>query len=186
VYLDFLTWNGTPRVVFKKPSVGGNVWRRAWVNAFDHFDGIWPDAFRMSQDRGMGLLITGCREWADYRATCTLATDMAAAFGLAARVQGLRRYYALVLTMEGKAELRKELQGTLVLGSVDFTWTAGSRYTFSIAARGTRLSGYIDGRRLFELSDDADPLTEGGVALACTEGCISTEEVRVEPLEEVR
>jgi hypothetical protein len=98
----------------------------------------------------------------------------------------LCRYYSLVLSREGKAELRKELHGTRVLGKVDFPWTEGSRHEFSIEAQGKRLSAYIDGQRLFDLNDDEDPLSGGGVALACTQGCISTEEVRVEPIEEVR
>ena len=115
------------------------------------FRGLWPDAFRMSQDRGTGLLITGCREWNDYRASCSLSSDMALDFGLAVRVQGLRRYYSLVVTMQGKAELRKELNGTQVLARVDFPWTEGSLHAFSVEARGKRICGYINGKRLFEL-----------------------------------
>ena len=41
---------------------------------------------------------------------------MCEAAGVAARVQGMRRYYALVLYKGGSVRLIKELQGTQVLG----------------------------------------------------------------------
>jgi hypothetical protein len=182
VSLDSLTWSGVPRVTFRKPAGGGELWRRAWVNASDHLGVIWPEAFRISQDRGTGLLITGCREWGDYRASAVIASDMAADFGLAVRVQGLRRYYALVVAKDGKVELRKELNGTKVLASARFSWTEGSGVAFSVDARGSTLSASIDGRKVFDVTDRSEPLDGGGIALVCTQGSASTTEVSIEPI----
>jgi ADP-ribosylglycohydrolase len=182
VYLDYLTWTGTPRVTFKRPAGGGELWRRAWVNAFDHHGTFWPEAFRLSQDRGTGMHITGSREWVDYRASSEIASDMAADFGLAVRVQGLRRYYALVVTGGGRVELRKVLHEIRVLGRAAHRGTGGPACAFSLQAIGDRITASIDGQVLFDVVDRQEPLEGGGIALVCTEGSISTNEVRVEPV----
>ena len=181
VYLDWLTWDGAPTVSFKRPGGGGSLWRRAWVSACDRFDSMWSEAFRVSQDRGSGVLMTGCREWRDYLVSATLSTDMAAEIGIAARVQGLRRYYALVLTAAGKAELRKVLDGEGKLAEADFAWSLGGRPALSMEVVQNRIRGYVNGRLLFDVVDEENPLDGGGVALLCKEGCLATDEVRVAP-----
>ena len=179
VYLDWLTWDGSPNVTFRRPKGGGSLWRRAWVNACDRFDSQWPEAFRVSQDRGSGMLLTGCREWRDYLVSSTLTTDLAAEIGIAARVQGLRRYYALLLSTPGKVELRKVLDGECTLAKADFAWEFGGRYALALEAVQTRMKGYVDGRLVFDLVDDHEPLEEGGIAFLCKEGCLATNEVSV-------
>jgi len=182
VYLDFLRWDGTPAVTFARPPGGGEVWRRAWVSAVDHYLPFWPEAFRLSQDRGTGLHMTGSREWTDYRASSVISSDMAADFGLAVRVQGLQRYYTLVVTSTGRAELRKVLGGTSVLGSADFPRAEGTACAFSIEVKGNRVRAGINGKALFDIVDSREPLVGGGIALACTQGSLSANEVRVEPV----
>lgn len=182
VYLDFLRWDGIPTVTFARPSGGGELWRRAWVSACDHYLPFWPEAFRLSQDRGTGLHITGSRDWTDYRASSVISSDMAVDFGLAVRVQGLRRYYALVVTSTGKAELRKVLRGMNVLGTADFPRAEGTACTFSLEVKGNRIRAGINGKALFDIVDGQEPLEAGGIALACTEGSLSANEVRVEPV----
>ena len=184
VYLDSLGWMGTPNVTLRRPPGKGGLWRRAWVNAFDHDGVFWPEAFRLSQDRGTGLLITGGPDWADYRMSCTVSSDMAAAFGIAVRVQGLRRFYALVVKRDGKVELQKELQGTNVLASADFSPALGSPCSLALEARGNRLTGYVEGRKVFDLTDGREPLERGGIALLAAQGTIAANEVRIEPTQE--
>ena len=125
--------------------------------------------------------MTGCREWRDYLVSATLSTDMAAEIGIAARVQGLRRYYALVLTAAGKAELRKVLDGEGKLAEADFAWSLGGRPALSMEVVQNRIRGYVNGRLLFDVVDEENPLDGGGVALLCKEGCLATDEVRVAP-----
>src|SRR5262245_22600703 len=43
VYLDYLTWQGTPNVTLGRPAIGGTMWRRAWVDGVDHCDRWWPE-----------------------------------------------------------------------------------------------------------------------------------------------
>ncbi len=102
------------------------MWRKAWVNGVDIFgERWWPDPYRLVQNEGRGLLMQGTCEWIDYQANSTVTIHLAKAAGIAARVQGLRRYYAILLCDDGKARLIKALDGDNVLAEVDFPWTAG-------------------------------------------------------------
>ncbi len=182
IYLDTLTWDGTPNVEFTRPADGGTMWRRAWVNATDHDNAHdWPEAFRLIQNEGTGLLIQGTREWTDYTVSSTIIPHLAEAAGIGARVQGMRRYYALLLDRDGMARLVKELDGTHLLAETPFSWELGLPYAFSLEVWGTRLRGWINESLLFEVQDANDPLLSGAVALICKEGRAATEAVCVKP-----
>jgi ADP-ribosylglycohydrolase len=181
VYLDFLTWDGEPDVVFARPQSGGTMWRRAWVDGVDQYDRWWPEAFRVVQNSGTGLLIQGTREWKNYQVSATITPHLAAAAGIAARTQGMRRYYALLLAPNGKAQLVKALDGDTVLAEAEFAWSFGVGYALRLQVVGTRIQGWIDDRLLFDVRDDSQPLDGGGVALVVTEGRMGTDAVTVRP-----
>lgn len=181
-YLDYLTWEGAPDVVFQRPNRPGQMWRRAWVNGVDHYDEHWPEAFRIAQDRGRGLLIQGCREWHGYRVDAVIEPHLIQSGGLAACVQGLNRYYALLLCAEGKARLEKWRDQRTILAEVDFVWDTGTDYAFSLSVQGSQIQGEINGHRLFDVHDLEEPLLSGAVALVCEEGRLATERVSVSPL----
>ncbi len=180
VYLDYLTWDGTPEVSFIRPG-DGKMWRRAWVDGMDHFDSSQREPYRLIQNEGRGLLIQGTREWRDYRLTAPIQPHLVTATGIAARVQGMRRYYALLLCRDGKARLVKALDGERVLAQADFAWQFGRAYELSLQVVGHRLQGWIDGKLLFDGEDTDRPLLDGAIALVCEEGRITTEAVRVQP-----
>jgi hypothetical protein len=107
--------------------------------------------------------------------------------GIAARVQGMRRYYALLLCNDGAdghptARLIKALDGDTVLAETDFLWEFGETHDLSLETVGTHLRAWIDGQRLFELDDIDWPLTGGAVALVCEEGRTATDPVTVRPV----
>jgi ADP-ribosylglycohydrolase len=182
VYLDALTWDGTPDVAFVRPASGGSLWRRAWVNGVDRFDHFWPEPYRIIQNEGTGLLIQGARDWTDYRASATITPHMAAAAGIAVRVQGLRRYYALLLCDDGTTRLVKALDGETTLAQQTFAWEFGRPYALALQVEGNRIQASIDGRIVFEATDDQRLLTGGGVALVCAEGRMATDAVEVRPI----
>ncbi len=74
VLLDCLWWDDTPDMVLRRP-VGGpedhrqaggpDFWRLAWVNSAHLFSKRFPPDFRMSQDRGGGVILHGTRAWTD-------------------------------------------------------------------------------------------------------------------------
>ena len=181
VYLDYLTWDGAPDVVLTRPAAGGTMWRRAWVDGVDQYEARWPEPYRLVQNHGTGLLIQGTRAWTDYRASAGLTLHLAAAAGLGARVQGMRRYYALLLCDDGTARLIKALDGDTVLAQAAFPWTVERTYALSLQVVGIHIQAWIDDRLLFDVQDTDRPFSGGGVALICREGCMSSDAVTVHP-----
>jgi hypothetical protein len=183
LYLDELTWDGAPQVAFVKPAAGGTMWRHAWVNGVDQYDRWYPETYRLVQNEGTGLLITGTREWADYGFEAAVTPHMAAACGIAARVQGMRRYYALLLTRgadgRGVAQLVKALDGEMVLAEAPCDWALYRPSRLRLEVAGARIRAAVDGRQLFDLTDPQRPLEGGGVAMVCAEGRAAFEEVAV-------
>ncbi|MGH2614911.1 MAG: ADP-ribosylglycohydrolase family protein, partial [Thermomicrobiales bacterium] len=115
IYLDWLTWDGAPDVTLGRPEGAGTMWRRAWVDGVDQFEGRWPEPYRLSQNHGTGLISQGTADWADYRVTANVTIFLAKEAGIAARVGGMRRWYALLLCDDGMARLVKDREGTTVL-----------------------------------------------------------------------
>jgi ADP-ribosylglycohydrolase len=179
LYLDYLTWEGTPDITLGKPV--NKMARRAWVDGVDHYESGGAESFRLIQDEGVGLLMQGTREWNDYQCVTTVTPHMVASCGLAAYVQGMRRYYALLLRQPGKAQLVKALDGTHVLAEIDFDWHYDHKYQLGLRITGNRILGKIDGVTLFDVTDNDHPFTGGAIALVCEEGRMASIGVRVYP-----
>ena len=176
VSLESLTWSGAPDVTFSRPAAGGTMWRRAWVQAVDRFDPLSPEPYRLIQNRGRGLLIQGTREWDDYEVAAPVRPDMAIAAGIAARVQGLRRYYALLL-YEDAVRLVKMLEGETVLAEAPFERRYGASYDLRLRVEGSAIAASV-GDLLLRHRDD-DPLTGGAAAFVCEQGSLSSERLSV-------
>lgn len=175
--LHEVDWDGEPDVTLQRPAEGGSMWRRAWVDAVDQL-GAGPDeAFRLIQNSGRGLLLTGTRDWRDYEVTATLRPHLAAATGVAVRVQGLGRYYALLLGADGIARLVRVRGDETELARAAVPWELGREYTVSLRVDGDLLVGTVDGVRVLQ-ARDAD-LDCGGIALVCQEGRVGCGPVRV-------
>lgn len=179
IHLDHLSWDGSPSVTFCRPAASGRMWKRQWVNAADFFEDEFGETFRVIQNRGRGLVITGTREWTDYSVQASITPHMAKAFGLAARVQGLERYYALLLSDQNRIKLIKRLDGEILLAEQAFAWEFGDSYHIQITVKGHQILGSVDGTLLFNIEDLHRPLVGGGIALVCEEGRIGTEEVSI-------
>lgn len=178
--LDYLTWEGAPEVTFTRTE-GGKMWRRAWVNGVDEWM-EWAEPFRLIQNEGTGLIIQGTREWTDYEVGADVTPHMVEAAGLAARVQGMKRYYALNLCRDKKVRLVKALDGDTVLAEADFAWEFGETHDFALRLSGNRIQAFLDDRPLFDVEDTHRPLTGGGIGLLCTEGRTATQTVHVKPI----
>lgn len=183
VYLDYLTWDGTPDTTLHQPAGDGTMWRRAWVNGVDLFDNRWGEPYRIVQNEGRGLLIHGTRDWRDYRVSATITPHLIKAGGIAAYVQGMRRYYALLLCNDGKARLIKALDGDTVLAEADVPLQFGHAYDLMLQISNGSIQGWIDQRLLFDVHDQDQLLDSGGVALVCEEGRLATHAVTIQPVE---
>ena len=182
VYLDYLTWGGPPTVRFARPDAGGTMWRRAWVDGVDQFEARWPESFRIVQNEGTGLISQGAAEWTDYRATADVTPYLAKAAGIGVRVQGLRRYYALLLCGDQRVRLVKAMDGTTSLAEADFPWEFFRTYQLAVEVVGPRLRAWVDDHLVVEVEDTTAPLMAGGVALVCEDGCLGTDSVVVQPV----
>lgn len=181
VYLDYLTWDGEPDLVLSRPASGGRMWRHAWVDAVDSFDERWPEPFRLVQNRGLGMLIHGAREWHDYEVSADVTPHLAHSVGLAARVQGLARYYAVRLVGRSTAQLVKVLDGQHVLAEQEFPWQFGTTYRLALAVAGDEIHASVDDAAL--VATDREPRLAGGaIALLIEEGRTATHTVRVRRL----
>jgi len=182
VHLDWLSWSGAPNVRLARPSDGGKMWRRAWIDAVDVWEARKPEAYRFSQNRGTGLISQGSLEWTDYRVDADITPWMAAAAGVAARVQGLRRYYALQLTSDNRARVVRANDDVTILADVAFEVENFRTYQLALEVSGTRIRAWIDERLLADVVDDSPRALHGGaVGLVCEEGTMGSYEVRVAP-----
>jgi ADP-ribosylglycohydrolase len=182
LYLDCLTWDGAPDVTLTRPEGAGDLWRRAWVDAVDHFEGRWPEPFRVIKNEGTGLISQGTKDWTDYRVSAPVTIRLAKSGGIGARVGGLRRYYALLLDEAGTARLVKSRDLVTVLAVAPFTVERDRVYELAVDVRGNRIAGSVDGQKLFDFEDNDQPLTGGGVALVVEDGCLSADSVNVAPV----
>ncbi len=100
--------------------------------------------------RGRGLVHTGSENWADLTLQAAIQPFLASEFGMAVRVQGLRRYYALLLSPDGQARLVRVIHGEeTVLASADSPWESRDTLNLSLTAKGNRLTAQVgDGVRL--------------------------------------
>lgn len=183
LYLDYLTWDGVPQVSFQRPAFASTMWRYAWVDGVDQYDHRWPEPFRVVQNEGRGLLMTGTREWTDYMVQATIRPHLVKHAGIAARVQGMRRYYALLLGVDGKVRLVKALDGDTVLAEAPFAWELGGDYALQLTVQGQTIVGAVDGKEVVRVEDTNRPLTGGGIALVIEEGRMATNAVHVGPVQ---
>jgi hypothetical protein len=103
--------------------------------------------------------------------------------GIGVRVQGMRRYYALLLSDGGKVRLMKALDGEAVLAEADFPWQFDVTYDLGLEVRDNRLLASIDGEEIFEVEDEDRPLVSGAVAFVCEEGRMESDVIRVQPVD---
>ena len=175
LYLDRLHWTGAPEV--KLSQIPGNMWSRAWVNGVDQYLPKWGESFRLVHNRGTGLVLHGSRDWQDYRVSADVTPHLVRRAGIAARVQGMRRYYALVLNAEGSVQIVRELDGTTVLAEAAFDVEFYRTYQLEIAVAGNTITAAVDGETVLQAEDEA--LTSGGIALLVDEGRTATQSVTV-------
>ncbi|MFN8420256.1 MAG: ADP-ribosylglycohydrolase family protein, partial [Anaerolineae bacterium] len=184
LYLDWLGWDNKPQVTLKRGA--GKLWQRAWVEGIFRLRATADAPFHITQNEGVGLLIHGSREWQDYQVSAPITPHLGKSAGIAARVQGMRRYYALILRENGTAALIRELDGTTTLAEVPFAWQFDTSYHLKLSVQGDHIRGAINDHWLFDLRDESNALRSGGIALVLDEGCLSSGDVHIEALENDR
>ena len=149
------------------------------MNSADTFTGD-AAGIRMSRDRGEGLIIHGARQWKDYRVSTRLTVHLGRYAGLAARVRGLRRFYAARLCRTGRFEFLRVLDDDrVVLASTPLNWQLDETVPVSISVRDGRITACAG--NAFRTADDnrAWQLASGGAGLLVADGAVSVDRIRV-------
>jgi ADP-ribosylglycohydrolase len=182
IYLDYLTWKGAPDTVFIKPEGAGKAWQYSWVNAVSQFHSH-SEPYRLVQNQGIGLLIQGTEDWENYLVEADITPHMVKAAGLAARVQGLERYYALLLNEEQKVSLVKRWYGEIqILSEADYNWMFGNTYQLSLTVSQNQITAKIGDDIVLIAEDHDNPLLSGAVGLVSYEGRTATQIIAVHQL----
>ncbi len=179
MHLDWLTWSGVPTASF--PILPGTMAARAWAKSVDRFEHVRDRYDYLCHNEGTGLLTHGARDWKDYRVDCRITPKMAVSAGVAVRVQGLRRYYAVVFADPGQVRIEKILDGRQVLAQTSFPWENFEDYHVEVEAVGDRIRVWIDGRLTLSAVDSKDPMLGGAFGFLVEEGCMGAGTPRVMP-----
>ncbi len=172
VLIDRVGWSGAPTTTLGRPAFPNTLWRTGWIDGVDQWADGGADPFRLSQNAGTGLIAQGSEDWTDYAATVRMTIPLAAEAGVAVRVGGMGRYYALLLGADGMARLVPECDGRKVLAETPFAIDPERRYALAMTVQGTRLTGAIDGTVVVDANDSEGSLPGGAVGLVVREGTL--------------
>lgn len=185
IHLDYLTWSGAPEIGLRRPDNNlSTMWKHAWVNNASQFQTRW-EGLRVSNGEGIGFVSQGSRDWCDYRVTSELTPLIAKAWGLAARVQGRERYYALMFDAVegGRVKLVKRDHDETVLAENGFAWEPDRSYALELRLRDREIQAFVDGKQMFSVRDeDRLGLRGGAVGLLVDTGSVATDVIHISPL----
>jgi ADP-ribosylglycohydrolase len=185
IYLDYLTWSGAPEAKLYRPDNNlSTMWKHAWVNNASQFQTRW-EGLRITSGEGIGFISQGSRDWRNYRVKSEITPLLAKAWGLAARVQGRERYYALMFdAMDGgRVKLVKCDHDETILAKDCFAWELDRPYALELRVHDTEIQAFIDGKEIFSARDeDRLPLRGGAVGLVVDTGSIATQAVHISPI----
>ncbi|HEX5807839.1 MAG TPA: ADP-ribosylglycohydrolase family protein [Anaerolineales bacterium] len=189
VYLDYLNWNGVADTTFGRPEGlqikpnNPNLWSQAWVCAADTWERNGKDAFRIGQNEGRGLITTGLQEWEDYYIRARIRPSLMKSGGLAVRVQGLRRYYAFLLSNQKMIQLVRVFEGKeVVLSEVHFEWQPWNSYDLALEVRGDHFKGWVNGHLVLDFVYKDTAIASGAIGLVVEEGFLITNSVKLHPV----
>jgi hypothetical protein len=196
IRLESLSYGGTPCMTLKRPAAAqGDIfvpakvghpcdfWRRVYTTSVNEFHTKFPVAtFYLAQDQGEGLLTTGTRDWINYKVSAPNFKVNLGNSGLAVRVQGLNRYYALMFNLgwkhvslvKAKDETRTEL------ATIDYPWALDEGYSVALSVDGGKIKGFIAGKKVIEAQDNE--YTGGGIGAIVMNGSVSITQFDIAPI----
>jgi ADP-ribosylglycohydrolase len=178
--VDHLRWDGTPALTLRRPQGDGDFWRMSWVNGASFFSKRFPQAFRIAQNRGEGIIIHGTRQWKDYQASGIVMLHLGNYGGLAIRAQGLRRYYGARVTRDGKMQIVRVRDDDIhVLAEAAFKTEFEKPISMRVIAKDDKIVFEADGVSISATDNGPEAFSDGGIGLLVHEGALSSNEIRV-------
>ena len=179
IVLERMHWTGIPTSQF--PILPGTMAARAWAKSLDRFEHERDRYDYLCHNEGVGLLTQGTMQWQDYRVECRLTPKMAVSAGVAIRVQGTRRYYAVLFTEPGQIRIEKALDGRRTLAQTSFPWEAFQDYEVEVEVKENTIRVWIDGRLTLSAVDPSQPLVGGAFGFVVESGCLGAGTPKVVP-----
>lgn len=193
VWLHSVSWTGVPDMTLTKPqrpaigleSHGPSFWQRAWVSSLQKVHYNFGPPFFLSHDCGEGLHYQGTREWTDYIVSVSgFVVNLGAQSGVIARVQGLNRWYGLLLkaSTDGKkyvALVKAKDEERTELSSMDFNWQLDQAYKISLTLHGDEIEARID-KTTLQCKDKE--YTGGAAGFAFNSGSVSADSMKISPV----
>jgi hypothetical protein len=160
-----------------------DFWRRAYIDSLSTFHTRFPVAsFYLAQDQGEGILITGTRDWRNYTVTVPSFRINLGGAGLAVRVQGLNRYYALVFKADRKSvvlvKARDELRTEVA--RADFEWELDEARNVAVQVEGDKIVGFAGGKKVLEARDGE--YRGGGIGVVVLDGSVAVNSFEISAL----
>ena len=181
VLVDRVSWTGTPNLILRRPADGGEFWRRAWVNTAHFFSKHFPQDFRISQDRGEGMILQGARDWRDYSVEADLMLHLGARGGLVVRAQGQRRFYGVRITRAGALEItRQRDENEEVLASTPCLIGFETAFTLRVQVAGPQITATLGD--VCVTASDPGGFDCGAIGLTVKEGALSSTRIHVSPV----
>ncbi|KAL6689919.1 ADP-ribosylglycohydrolase domain-containing protein [Trichoderma pleuroticola] len=185
IFLHSMRWDGAPRMTLKRPANKSryqSFWNRAWVSSVDKVHTDMGPSFFIAQDRGEGLLSQGARDWVDYDVMVSnFVVNFGGPMSVAARVQGLNRYYGLMLTKDKRVALVKAADDERIeLMSMPFAWEENIKYQVHLRVQGSKIEGRVG---QVELAATDEDYVGGAVGLVVTDGSLSADSISVSPVD---
>lgn len=177
VLVDWLRWSGEPELTLRRPHNEGSMWRSAWINGASVFSKNFRESFRLSANRGEGIILTGTRDWRDITIETELNLHLGQYGALVFRAQGLRQYYAARLTRTGKLQVicRRD-EAERVLAETALPVVFETAVPLRVVLDGAKIA--VDaGGTVLEVSDET--YAGGMIGLAVYEGALSTDKVHI-------
>lgn len=184
LFVDWLTWSGTPSVTFGQPGGGSHRWPLAWANGVSEFDTGWGASrgytYRVIRNEGEGLVTQGASDWENYTVSANVWAHLSERIGLVAAGRGLRRYVALVLDADRRVRLvRQQDDACTVLAESDVTWAIEQKLSLSLTVAHGKITVSVDGH-IFSADGDGLPLN-GAIGFLVEQGHAEFGPVTVEP-----
>lgn len=128
------------------------------------------------------LALAGDPAWTDYRLVVRLRSDDDDGIGAVVRCQDRNHYYRFSMDRQlGVRRLVRKVGGVVsVLWEDAFLYEVGREYVLTLDCAGSRLTGFLDGVRLFSVDDSALPAGRIGLYCYANSGARFAE-VRVAP-----
>jgi ADP-ribosylglycohydrolase len=203
VRLDYLRFTGAPQMILRRPEGApgeaghsNKMWHHSWVNAVDTFHKWGPSFHIAHESQGEGIICHGTRQWKNYKVIVSgFQVQISKAAGVAVRVQGIHRWYALMFLDDPQRGRRVALmrardgERTLLIragedvrdenapaAEAEFEWSVGESYEVTVSVEQDTITASVGPIELQAIVTD---YADGGMGLVVRNGSLSAQSIEV-------